>query len=416
MNENSLCGYTRRELTLVWLAFVFAGNAIAAGCDAPASSLNDIPLVCFDRELYLDTEATTSANASVGDLNGDGHLDIVLIKGRHWPVTNQYLLGDGSGSFDTVADLGDVADRSYTGALADLDRDGDLDIVVSNDNPDRSLVYLNAGDGRFSEGSTFGQPQWNTRNVSATDINGDMLPDIIVANRGPLEGPSPNYICMNLGDGRFPTDCQPFSDESATTITPFDVNGDGLTDLVVPHRDGGQSHIYLGQSRAGNRFEARPFGPPQAAIRATAVADVDQDGEVDIVAIHTGNSEGGDGVVARGRNFRGTTIFYGLGNSMFSEAHVIDDSSRMPYALAISDLNQDGAIDIIVGYVEAATTVFLNQRSDRQFHNFDLGDNAGATYGFAVGDLDDNGQPDIVVAKSGARNRVLFGNRVGNDN
>jgi len=413
MKRNSLYGYSPRELTIVWFALVlgFTGNSKAAGCGAAANTVTDIPLVCFDRELYLDKEATTSANASIGDLNGDGHLDIVLIKGRHWPVTNQYLLGDGSGNFDAAADLGDVADRSYTGALADLDRDGDLDVVVSNDNPDRSLVYLNAGDGRFSAGSTFGQPQWNTRNVSATDINNDMLPDIIVANRGPLEGPSPNYICLNLGDGRFQTDCQQFSDESATTITPSDVNGDDLTDLVVPHRDGGQSHIYLGQLRKGNRFDAKPFGPPQAAIRATAVADVDQDGEVDIVAIHTGNSEGGDGVVARGRNFRGTTIFYGLGDSIFSEAYVIDDSSRMPYALAISDLNQDGAMDIIVGYVEAATTVFLNRRSDRQFHNFDLSDNEGATYGFAVGDLDDDGQSDIVVAKSGARNRVFFGNQ-----
>ncbi|MGI9202393.1 MAG: FG-GAP repeat domain-containing protein [Woeseiaceae bacterium] len=414
MKRNSLYGYSQRELTLVWVALVLCfatGNTNAAGCEAAANTVTDIPLVCFDRELYLDTEATTSANASVGDLNGDGSLDIVLIKGRHWPVTNQYLLGDGSGNFDAAEDLGDVADRSYTGALADLDRDGDLDIVVSNDNPDRSLVYLNAGDGRFSEGSTFGQPQWNTRNVSATDINDDMLPDIIVANRGPLEGPSPNYICLNLGDGRFQTDCRQFSDESATTITPYDVNGDDLMDLVVPHRDGGQSHIYLGQSREGNRFEAKPFGPPQSAIRATAVVDFDQDGEVDIVAIHTGNSEGGDGVVDRGRNFRGSTIFYGLGDNRFSEAYVIDDSSRMPYALAISDLNQDGAMDILVGYVEAPTTVFLNRRSDRQFHNFDLSDNEGTTYGFAVGDLDDDGQSDIVVAKSGARNRVFFGSQ-----
>jgi hypothetical protein len=69
-------------------------------------------------------------------------------------------------------------------------------------------------------------------------------------------------------------------------------------------------------------------------------------------------------------------------------------------------------MDVIVGYVEAATTVFLNRRFDRQFHNFDLSDNDGATYGFAVGDLNDDGQSDIVIAKSGALNRVFFGNRM----
>ena len=75
----------------------------------------------FNRVLLLEETPTTSANASIGDLNGDGHLDIVLIKGRHWPVANRILMGDGSGNFNSASDLGDVEDRSYTGALADLD-------------------------------------------------------------------------------------------------------------------------------------------------------------------------------------------------------------------------------------------------------------------------------------------------------
>lgn len=394
------------------LLLAFAGNANTAGCNADPDKAADIRLVCFDRVLVFAEEPTTSANASVGDLNGDGNLDVVLIKGRHWPVTNQYLFGDGSGNFGTPMDLGDVADRSYTGALADLDDDGDLDIVVSNDNPDRNVVYLNDGDGRFNVSSDFGQPQWNTRNVSIVDVNGDELPDIIVANRGPLEGPSPNYICLNLGEGRFQSDCREFSDESATTITPSDLNRDGLVDLVVPNRDGGQGHVYEGQTPWDYGFERKPFGPANASIRATAVADFDLDGLMDIVAIHTGNSEGGDGVVERGRNFRGTTIYFGRGDNTYSEAQVIGDSSHMPYALSVADVNLDGAMDILVGHVEASTTVLLNRRTGKQFHAIELGDDDGATYGFAIGDLDNDDQPDIVVAKSGARNRVFFGSSI----
>ena len=107
----------------------------------------------------LDTVSETSANASIGDVNGDGILDIVLAKGRHWPLADVVLLGDGKGHFTPGAALPNPPDRSYTGALADLDNDGDLDIVLSNDRPDPKIVLLNDGKGHFTPGGSFGDPQ-----------------------------------------------------------------------------------------------------------------------------------------------------------------------------------------------------------------------------------------------------------------
>lgn len=399
----------------IWSALallVLNGLSVSADGEelqAASNGTADTSMGYFDRVLMLEEEITTSANASIGDLNGDGILDILLIKGRHWPVTNQLLLGSGAGDFDRPANLNEIADRSYTGALADLDRDGDLDVVVSNDKPDRNLIYLNDGEGRFTVSSTFGKSQWSTRNVSVADINGDELPDVVVANRGPRVGPSPNYICLNAGKGRFRSECLHFSDESATTITPTDLDRDGFVDLVVPHRDGGQSHVYMGQSHKEGSFDARPFGPEQSSIRAAAVADFDLNGSMDIVAIHTGKSEGDDSETDRGPDFRGTTIYYGQEESRFSEGSAIGDTSHVPYALSLADLNGDGAMDIIVGYVEASTTIFINTRVGNRFQKIELGDSDGTTYGFAIGDLDEDGQLDIVIAKSGARNRVFFG-------
>src|SRR3954471_141922 len=83
----------------------------------------------FDRAVALEGKAETTANASLGDLDGDGDLDIVLAKGRHWPLIDLVLLNDGKGRFDRRHDLGGKADRTYTAALADLDGDGDLDAV-----------------------------------------------------------------------------------------------------------------------------------------------------------------------------------------------------------------------------------------------------------------------------------------------
>ena len=126
----------------------------------------------FDRTLLLENTSENSANVSMGDLNGDGNLDIVLAKGRHTPLVNRVLINDGRGRFPVGQDLG-TADRSYSAGLVDLDLDGDLDIVVSNDSPDPKPVYLNDGKGNFRLGSTYGRPEWPMRNASVADLNGD---------------------------------------------------------------------------------------------------------------------------------------------------------------------------------------------------------------------------------------------------
>src|SRR6185503_11339828 len=60
---------------------------------------DSVALPRFERVLLLEKTSETSANVSIGDVNGDGKLDIVLAKGRHWPLVDRVLLGDGAGHF-----------------------------------------------------------------------------------------------------------------------------------------------------------------------------------------------------------------------------------------------------------------------------------------------------------------------------
>src|SRR5258706_16239504 len=90
------------------------------------------PFPNFDRVLLLEDTSENSANVSIGDLNGDGNLDIVLAKGRHWPLVDRVLFNDGHGRFPGAHDLGEASDRSYSAPLVDIDGDGDLDVVISN--------------------------------------------------------------------------------------------------------------------------------------------------------------------------------------------------------------------------------------------------------------------------------------------
>ena len=347
----------------------------------------------FARELQLETTSETSANVSIGDLNGDGKPDLVLAKGRHWPLVDRVLFGDGEGHFPTAFDLSAISDRSYSGLLVDLDGDGDLDVVISNDRPDPKRTYLNDGTGHFTVGSTFGRAEWSTRNASVADLNGDGLPDIVVANRsGEAKGES--FVCLNRGGGKFDADCIAFSEESSTTITPADVNADGLTDLVVPNRDGAQSYVYLHEAGAGEvRFRKVAFGPPDATIREAEAADLDGDGALDLVTID---------------EQRGVVLYFGDRTGAFSAGTPLAGDTATPYALALGDLNGDGRTDIVVGHVKAPTTVHFNDGSGRTFRPVQVGDSQGTVYGFAIGDLDGDGLADLAAARSEAPNMLYF--------
>jgi hypothetical protein len=257
--------------------------------------------------------------------------------------------------------------------------------------PDPKVVYLNDGKGRFQLGSSYGRAEWETRNASVADLNKDGRPDIIVANRS--DHPA-NYICLNQGKGRFENDCGAFSYESATTITPADFNHDGLIDLAVPNRDGGQSYVYLaGTGAVFSNLKRVPFGPPDAEIRMAEAADLDGTGFMDIIAIDERH---------------GVAIYFGQKDGTFSVGLAVDNVKVTPYALAVRDLNHDGKIDIVVGNVEAPSTIYFNDGSGRHYTPIHFGDNKGAVYGFAIADLDRDGLPDIAAARSDAPNSVYF--------
>src|SRR5260370_3023437 len=93
----------------------------------------------------LETVSETSANASIGDLNGDGHPDIVLAKGRHWAVPRRIFFGDGKGNFTPGPALPSKAPKTYSASLAAMTKSGPLDMVLSHDEPEPKFVLLHDG-------------------------------------------------------------------------------------------------------------------------------------------------------------------------------------------------------------------------------------------------------------------------------
>jgi FG-GAP-like repeat len=226
------------------------------------------------------------------------------------------------------------------------------------------------------------------------DVNGDSRPDIVVANRGSMpNNPRPSQVCLNDGQGAFPTS-SPIPTESATIIVAKDFDGDGFVDLLVPHRDGGQSLIFWNDGKA-NFGKPASFGVAHSSIRTAASADLNGDGKFDVVF---------------GDEKEGVFICLNKGDRVFNSPIRLAPKSITPYAIGLAHLDIDGNIDIIVVNVEFPGSVFFNKSNGREirFKEIHWGDGKGTVYEIAVGDLDGDGWPDIASARSDAPNAVWF--------
>jgi VCBS repeat protein len=228
------------------------------------------------------------------DLNEDGKLDIVTANHRRNSFAT--LFGDGRGGFSSgPVTTFQPGHNNYTFAFGDIDGDGHLDVVVvSGENgdslePGHVATFRGDGKGAFKNASeqSLSVPM-GPHFVTLADMNNDQRLDIIISHRS-----NQLSVLLNGGAGKFaPATASPYDlGTEAFAVAVADVNRDKRNDIVAATVD--SVTVLLG---GGDGFIPAPGSPFRAGPGAynLAIGDVNKDGKLDVVA----SSFEGDAVTA----------------------------------------------------------------------------------------------------------------------
>ncbi len=371
------------------------------GTATPFSDIVDGSVVYVTGMLISEDELETFSIV-LGDINGDGFLDVVTGDSTGTDATSsascKYYLNNGT-SNPFVNDTGvlvtgiDINEPGFAISIdvGDMDGDGDLDLISGGlgDSSTPSIVnriFLNNGasDPSFTSVDIPGSAGLDTTVVVLSDINGDGKLDFISGNYAKA-----NLLHLNNGTVNplayvtgvdLPSDpFNGFNDRSNNPLFAFGyVNNDDSLDIVTASN--GVNNLYLsnGTSAPYNGVSGSNITSDAHNTVAIGLGDIDNDGDLDVIAINQDQEDrlylnDGDGSSFTGVNISADTDISGN--------------------LYLGDFNGDGDLDILVG----KDRLYLNDGTGSSFTVMNVVGIPDATFGyrFALGDIDGDGDLDV---------------------
>ena len=327
---------------------------------------------------------------AAADLNKDGKLDLVVTNDTsgNFRSTVSVLLGNGDGTFQAAAAY-KVGPAPTSVAIGDFNHDGKLDLAVASatGNPTgygMVTVLLGNGDGTFQAGVNYsaGHAPWY---VVTADFNLDGKLDLAVANPG-AGGKGYVAVLLGNGDGSFQKPMKYNAGGEPTGLAVGDFNGDGNLDLAAADNcscQRGAVSVLLG--KGNGTFQPAVSYALSSRSGFLASGDLNGDGKLDLVAVQSTSDA--------------VSVLLGNGDGTFQPAKYYS-VDRGPSAVAISDLNGDGILDLATANETSGDVSVLVGNADGTFQaasNFAIG-GAPLPLGIAVGDLNGDKKIDLAVA------------------
>jgi Bacterial Ig-like domain (group 3)/FG-GAP-like repeat len=384
----------------------------------------------FQAAVAYNTGAAYSNFLTVGDANGDGKLDLLVVS----ECANQnscgngalsVLLGNGDGTFQTAVTYSSGASSPESIAAADFNGDGKLDVVMvsecaNNNNCSNGVVslLLGNGDGTFQNAVTFNSGGVYADSVAAGDVNGDGHIDLLVANRCNNSSDC-SYgalgVLLGNGDGTFQSAVQYASGGLyAQSLAVADLNADGKLDVVVSNecqanagcQSGSSTSVLLGNgdgtfqlsasySAASSNFDEMEEPP----VTSVMLGDVNGDGKPDVLV--TNSCDGTSFICGSGS----VSVLLGYGDGTLQAGIIYVPAGWDSFGIATADVNGDGKADIIVANQCASNSNCNNGAVSVLLNNGDGTFQPGGSYAsggvyalwVASADLNGDGKADIVV-------------------
>jgi hypothetical protein len=389
--------------------FAFAPQALAglapyAVALAPLDGLFQAPWRGFDTGVFGNGFGPKSFG--IGDLDGDGDLDILVGDSFFGSTGISVLKNNGDQTF--AAPVYYSLPQSQTvgeAALSDFDFDGDLDAFATirgdSDQLLKIMVWRNNGDGTFRVPIEFATGQ-GPAGIAIADFTGDGNPDVITANYGASSISILRHNGLTGDSAGFLAPVSFNTTNHAEKIAAADINGDGILDVVVGALVGIGPLATLGvMINTGNGNFAAPViydAAPDGRFGSTAVAlaDLDNDGDVDLI---------GGGLYSTGSVDNGAaTIRRNDGSGTFGSAEIILFASPnfvpMPKEITTGFINGDGFADIVAAVpsgraIEGFVAVTSNGAGG--FNTPIYYEASQQTFDVAIVDLDSDGDGDVIT-------------------
>ena len=298
----------------------------------------------------------------------------------------------GSGAFSSEIIVSTAVDGAHSVFAADLDGDGDMDMLSVSAVGDSIQWHENDGNANFTQ-HTITTAVDRPLSVFAADVDGD----------GDLDVISTSYYLNKIawyendGNQNFTPRELVSSSLRPTSIIAADVDGDGDTDLLSSSRSDARINWY--ENDGNQNFTERTIGANAQRAKAVYAADVDGDGDLDVLS-----ASNVDDKIAWYEND---------GNQNFTE-HAITTTADGAESVFATDMDGDGDMDVLSASFYDDTIAWYENDGNQVFTPHIIGTPNGANHVFAT-DVDGDGDMDV-LSSSFFNDRIIWFRNNGNQN